>query len=130
MNSEAFSLDTERFLHDLHELRKIGAFKTGVHRPTYSADDMESRRWLIRRMEGAGLEPIMDGIGNVLGRSASAGPRLLVGSQNEAGWLNGALGVMAGVALARQGSPATSSRSRTRRGITDRSRGRGRSPGC
>jgi N-carbamoyl-L-amino-acid hydrolase len=36
--------DTDRFLHDLNELRRIGAFKTGVHRPTYSPEDMQSRR--------------------------------------------------------------------------------------
>ena len=99
--------DTEHFLHDLNALRHIGAFKTGVHRPTFSPEDMESRRWLMARMEEAGLEPTMDGVGNVLGRHPGAGPKLLVGShiesQNEAGWLDGALGVMAGVALARAG---------------------------
>lgn len=98
-------IDTERFLADLQALRQIGAFKTGVHRPTYSAVDMESRRWLMARMEEVGLAPEMDGIGNVLGRGAGGG--LLVGShvetQNEAGWLDGALGVVAGLALARAG---------------------------
>jgi len=102
-------VDTARFLADLHDLRKIGTFKTGVHRPTFSPEDMESRRWLMARMEEAGLEPTMDGIGNVIGRHRGKGPHLLVGShietQNEAGWLDGALGVVAGVALARAGLP-------------------------
>lgn len=101
--------DSARFLQDLHELRRIGAFKTGVHRPTYSPQDMESRRWLMQRMEEAGLEASIDGIGNVFGRHKGAGPHLLVGShiesQNEAGWLDGALGVVAGLALARAGLP-------------------------
>ena len=99
--------DTEHFLRDLTDLRQIGAFKTGVHRPTFSPEDMESRRWLMERMREVGLEPGIDGVGNVLGRHPGAGPKLLVGShiesQNEAGWLDGALGVMAGVALARAG---------------------------
>ena len=99
--------DTGRFLADLHDLRRIGAYRTGVHRPTYSADDMESRRWLMAHMRDLGLEPEMDGIGNVLGRHPGPAPRLLVGShietQNEAGWLDGALGVVAGLALARAG---------------------------
>ena len=99
--------DTERFLRDLDDLRRIGAFKTGVHRPTYSPDDMESRRWLMERMREVGLEPLIDGVGNVYGRNPAPGPKLLVGShietQNEAGWLDGALGVVAGVALARAG---------------------------
>ena len=101
--------DTDRFLHDLNELRQIGAFKTGVHRPTYSEVDMQSRRWLMERMREAGLEPTIDGVGNVVGRHAGPGAKLLVGShietQNEAGWLDGALGVVAAVALARAGLP-------------------------
>lgn len=102
-------IDTARFLSDLHDLRKIGTFKTGVHRPTYSPEDMESRRWLMARMAECGLDPAMDGIGNVIGRHKGPGPHLLVGShiesQNEAGWLDGALGVVAGLALARAGLP-------------------------
>jgi N-carbamoyl-L-amino-acid hydrolase len=102
-------LDTDAFLRDLHELRRIGQFKTGVHRPTYSPQDMESRRWLMDRMAACGLEPSIDGIGNVFGRHPGPGPHLLSGShiesQNEAGWLDGALGVMAAVALARAGLP-------------------------
>ncbi len=101
-------IDTEQFLADLEALRQIGTFKTGVHRPTFSPADMESRRWLMDRMAEIGLAPEIDGIGNVLGRGKGAG-RLLVGShietQNEAGWLDGALGVVAGLALARAGLP-------------------------
>lgn len=102
-------VDTARFLRDLHELRRIGEYKTGVHRPTYSPEDMQSRQWLMERMAECGLEPVMDGIGNVLGRHRGNGPHLLVGShietQNHAGWLDGALGVVAGLALARAGLP-------------------------
>ena len=102
-------IDTAAFLADLHELRKIGAFRTGVHRPTYSAADMEARRWLADRLAACGLETTIDGVGNVLGRHRGPGPHLLVGShiesQNEAGWLDGALGVVSALALARAGLP-------------------------
>jgi N-carbamoyl-L-amino-acid hydrolase len=102
-------IDTEAFLHDLHELREIGRFRSGVHRPTYSPQDMQARRWLVQRLSACGLEAVIDGIGNVVGRHPGPGPHLLVGShletQNEAGWLDGALGVVAGVALARAGLP-------------------------
>jgi N-carbamoyl-L-amino-acid hydrolase len=102
-------VDSQQFLADLDALRAIGAFKTGVHRPTYTPQDMQSRRWLMDRMRAAGLEPEIDGIGNVLGRHPGVGLKLLVGShiesQNEAGWLDGALGVVAAVALARAGLP-------------------------
>ena len=100
-------IDAEHFLRDLAELRQIGQYRTGVHRPTYSTDDMTSRRWLMRRLAECGLEPSIDGIGNVYGRHPGPGPHLLAGShietQNQAGWLDGALGVLAAVALARAG---------------------------
>jgi len=102
-------IDTAAFLRDLHALRQIGAFRTGVHRPTYSPQDMESRRWLVDRLTACGLEASIDGIGNVYGRHKGPGPHVLAGShietQNEAGWLDGALGVVAAVALARAGLP-------------------------
>ncbi|OYW62405.1 MAG: Zn-dependent hydrolase [Bosea sp. 12-68-7] len=103
------AVDTEAFLRDLYDLRAIGTFKTGVHRPTYSPQDMEARRWLMAKLTECGLEASIDGIGNVYGRHRGEGPHLLVGShiesQNEAGWLDGALGVVAGIALARAGLP-------------------------
>ena len=102
-------MDTDRFLQDLDTLRKIGAYKTGVHRPTFSADDMASRHWLVREMEAAGLDATIDGIGNVFGRHRGVGPHVLCGShletQNHAGWLDGVLGVAAALALARAGLP-------------------------
>jgi len=101
--------DAARFLQDLNDLRQIGAYKTGVHRPTYSPQDMASRRWLMDRMAKVGLVPSIDGIGNVYGRHPGPGPHVLAGShietQNQAGWLDGALGVVAGLALARAGLP-------------------------
>jgi N-carbamoyl-L-amino-acid hydrolase len=101
--------DTDRFLRDLNDLRKIGAYRSGVHRPTYSPQDMESRRWLMERMTEIGLEASIDGIGNVFGRHRGEGPHLLAGShiesQNQAGWLDGALGVVSALALARAGLP-------------------------
>ena len=101
------TIDSTQFLADLGELRQIGAYRSGVHRPTYSPQDMESRRWLMERMAQVGLIPSIDGIGNVYGRHPGNGPHVLVGShietQDHAGWLDGALGVMAGIALARAG---------------------------
>lgn len=103
------AIDPDAFLRDLHALRQIGRFKTGAHRPTYSPQDMQSRRWLMDRLQACGLETSIDGIGNVYGRHAGPGPHVLCGShietQNEAGWLDGALGVIAAVALARAGLP-------------------------
>jgi N-carbamoyl-L-amino-acid hydrolase len=98
-------IDGERLLRDLYELRKIGEYKTGVHRPTYSPEDVQSRHWLAARLTAAGLDPEIDGIGNVLGRARGDGTKLLLGShvetQPHAGWLDGALGVLYGLEVAR-----------------------------
>lgn len=95
----------ERLLADLHRLRTFGAYRTGVHRPTYSPDDMAARRWLVTRMQEAGLSARMDGIGNIIGENTAARRPLLVGShsdtQNHAGWLDGAMGVVYGLEIAR-----------------------------
>ena len=67
--------------------------------------DVESRHWLAERFREAGLDTVIDGIGNVIGRNRRAGPRLLVGSHSETqpygGWLDGSLGVIYGLELAR-----------------------------
>ena len=99
------SIDGDRLLGDLRALAKIGAYKTGVHRPTYSPEDVASRHWLAARLTEAGLVPEIDGIGNVIGRARGDGPHLLLGShvetQPHAGWLDGALGVIYGLEVAR-----------------------------
>ncbi len=98
-------INADRLLGDLYELRKIGAFKTGVHRPTLSEDDMISRRWLCEKLEAFGHTAEIDGIANVIGRAPGEGPHVLAGShiesQNEAGWLDGALGVIYALEAAR-----------------------------
>jgi beta-ureidopropionase / N-carbamoyl-L-amino-acid hydrolase len=98
-------IDGGRLLRDLYELRKMGEYKTGVHRPTYSPEDVQSRHWLAARFSEAGLDPEIDGIGNVLGRARGDGLKLLLGShvetQPHAGWLDGALGVLYGLEVAR-----------------------------
>ncbi|HET6521540.1 MAG TPA: M28 family peptidase, partial [Geminicoccaceae bacterium] len=99
------TINGERLLADLRRLADFGRYRTGVHRPTYSPQDVESRHWLAERMRDAGLDPVIDGIGNVVGRGPGAGPRLLLGSHSEsqphAGWLDGALGVVYGLEVAR-----------------------------
>jgi len=97
--------DGERVLADLNALRGIGTYKTGVHKPTFSEAHMRSLEWLSMRLPDAALAASIDGIGNVLGTSAKAGPKLLAGShlesQNYAGWLDGPLGVVYALEAAR-----------------------------
>ena len=99
------AIDAARLLRDLYAAREIGKYKTGVHRPTFSPADVEARHWLAARLTEAGLEVSIDGIGNVYGRDPTPGRKLLIGShmetQNHAGWLDGALGVIYGLEVAR-----------------------------
>jgi beta-ureidopropionase / N-carbamoyl-L-amino-acid hydrolase len=98
-------VDGGRVLADLHALREMGAYKTGVHRPTFSEPHVRSLHWLAPRLKDAGLTATIDGIGNVLGASPKPGPKLLAGShlesQNYAGWLDGPLGVVYALEAAR-----------------------------
>ena len=65
-------VDGARVLADLHALRAIGTYKTGVHKPTFSEPHLRSLAWLVQRLPEAGLTGEIDGIGNVLGTSAKA----------------------------------------------------------
>ena len=98
-------INAKRLLSDLHRVAEFGRYKTGVHQPTFSPQDMAARCWLMERMQEAGLDASIDGIGNVLGKARIGGPKLLTGShsesQNYAGWLDGILGVVYGIETAR-----------------------------
>ncbi len=109
-------VNPERFLADLHRLREFGASGVGkgVVRPAFGTADIAAREWLAEQMQAAGLEPQFDPVGNLFG--LASGPSLLIGShsdsQPEGGWLDGALGVIAGLEIARAaqeaGGPAIS----------------------
>lgn len=98
-------IDGQRLLRDLRQLAEFGRYKTGVHRPTYSPQDVEARQWLVERLQEAGLAAEIDGIGNIMSTSPAKGPKLLIGShlesQPHAGWLDGAMGVIYGLEVAR-----------------------------
>ena len=110
MPDHRLQADGARVLADLTALRGIGAYKTGVHKPTFSEAHMHSLEWLAQRLPEAGLRAEIDGIGNVLGTSVKSGPKLLAGShlesQNFAGWLDGPLGVVYALEAARVLNPA------------------------
>jgi N-carbamoyl-L-amino-acid hydrolase len=90
------TIKPDRVLGDLTKLRSFGTYKTGVHRPTFSPQDIEARNWFAEQCTAAGLATTIDGIGNILGKSKASGAKALSGShlesQNHAGWLDGPLG--------------------------------------
>ena len=98
-------INAERLLGDLRRLSQFGANNPGVVRPAFSEADMEARKWLKDQYTKAGLDASIDGLGNVLGRSKKKGPAILIGSHSDSqptgGWLDGALGVIYGLEIAR-----------------------------
>src|SRR5207253_48111 len=109
MSDNRSHVDGARVLADLQALRSISAYKTGVHKPTFSEPHMRSLEWLAQRLPEAALAADIDGIGNVFGTSTKSGPKLLAGShlesQNFAGWLDGPLGVVYALEAARVINP-------------------------
>ncbi len=102
---DGLKVDTDRFLSDLNELRQIGQVNTGVVRPAFSATDIEARKWLVGKIDQAGLSPVVTKAGNVFGIPKAAIMPILMGShtdsQPEGGWLDGSLGVVAALEVAR-----------------------------
>lgn len=105
-------ISSERLIADLRALAEFGRCGTGVDRPAFSDADILARRWLEGRMAEAGLETSIDRVGNVFGKSPAAGPALLFGSHTDSvprgGWLDGALGVIYGLEIARAFADAKS----------------------
>ena len=110
------NINPTRFLSDLHALRQFGESGVckGVVRPAYSEADIAARAWLAQKFEEAGLKVHYDPMGSLFG--LADGPSVLLGShsdsQPEGGWLDGALGVIAALEVARaakeSGGPAVS----------------------
>jgi N-carbamoyl-L-amino-acid hydrolase len=85
------------------ELAKIGRNDEdrGIYRTAFSDTDMEGKRWLLEKIESAGLESHSDGAANISGILPGTNPdapRVLIGSHIDtvpcAGMLDGALGVL------------------------------------
>jgi beta-ureidopropionase / N-carbamoyl-L-amino-acid hydrolase len=98
-------LDEDRAIADLRRLAQFGKFDTGVNRPAMSGADLEARHWLCDEMREAGLAAEIDGVGAVLGLAPRASAALLLGSHSDSvpygGWLDGAMGCIFALAVAR-----------------------------
>ncbi|MCP4335658.1 MAG: hydantoinase/carbamoylase family amidase [Gammaproteobacteria bacterium] len=97
-------INADRLLQNLHELRGFGRSGNGVVRRCLSPIDIDSRHWLVAKMQAAGLDASIDGIANVIGYSPNPGEALLLGSHSDTqltgGWLDGALGVIYSIEVA------------------------------
>ncbi|MET3661180.1 hydantoinase/carbamoylase family amidase [Aquamicrobium ahrensii] len=99
-------VNAERLMADMRTLAGFGKHGAGVSRTAYSPPDIEARQWLAARLEEAGLEVGIDNVGNVYGRDAARRSALLVGSHSDSvpmgGWLDGSLGVIYALEIARR----------------------------
>jgi N-carbamoyl-L-amino-acid hydrolase len=104
-DSAMAEIDGPRLIAGLQMLRSFGASGAGVVRQTFTDPDMAARRWLREEMEAIGLDATIDGVGNVVGLSRNVGPAVLIGSHSDTqprgGWLDGAMGVMCAIEIAR-----------------------------
>lgn len=98
-------VNANRLLSDLRHLASFGRFETGVDRVAYSPQDIAARVWLADRLGEAGLDPVIDNVGNVYAQARNVRHAVLIGSHTDTvpkgGWLDGSLGVIYGLEIAR-----------------------------
>jgi N-carbamoyl-L-amino-acid hydrolase len=98
-------INAQRLMADLRSLAEFGKFGTGVDRISFSPADLEARAWLLSRMREAGLDAAIDSVGNVRGVTKNASRAVVIGSHTDSvpkgGWLDGAMGVVYGLEIAR-----------------------------
>src|SRR4051812_49621589 len=100
------AIDAARVIADLRELDRRAGGPGGARRVAWTQTWREARGFVGELLAEIGLEPDRDEAGNVWARlDGGEGPALAVGSHvdsvPEGGWLDGALGVMAGVGVLR-----------------------------
>ncbi|OGA73288.1 MAG: hypothetical protein A3G81_03600 [Betaproteobacteria bacterium RIFCSPLOWO2_12_FULL_65_14] len=98
-------INGKRLIADLRRLAEFGKAGSGVNRVSFSSADIESRAWLLERFKAAGLDSAIDAVGNVRGVTARAARAVVIGSHTDSvpmgGWLDGAMGVLYGLEIAR-----------------------------
>jgi len=99
-------ISLSRLRQDLEALARFGRTpEGGVTRPAWSPAHEEARAWLLAQMKEAGLATRVDPAGNTFGSLGDGAPAVLTGSHIDSvpdgGRLDGALGVLAGLACIR-----------------------------
>jgi N-carbamoyl-L-amino-acid hydrolase len=99
-------VDAERVIADLRELARRTSDERGAQRLAWGPAWRQAREFLGELLSELGIEPRRDRAGNLWARLDGAeGPAVAVGSHLDSvpdgGWLDGALGVMAGVGVLR-----------------------------
>ena len=99
--------DAGRVIADLRELRELTADANGAQRVAWTPTWLKAREWFVDEACGLPVEHHLDAAGNrwvtLQGESEKA---LIIGSHLDSvpngGWLDGALGVLAGLEVLRR----------------------------
>jgi len=98
-------VDPDRMLRDLRELEELTGGADGAQRLAWTETWDSARAWLIAKLDEIGVGHSLDEAHNLWAESPGAGPVIAVGSHLDSvpngGWLDGALGVIAGLEVLR-----------------------------
>ncbi|RAZ89171.1 Zn-dependent hydrolase [Mesorhizobium hawassense] len=101
-------VDAARIARDLADLAALTEPDRRWTRRAFTPVFLEGRRWLAERMRDAGLDPVIDAAGNLIGRRSGRNPgrgTLIIGSHSDTvpdgGRYDGTAGVITGLEVAR-----------------------------
>ncbi len=105
-------MNAQRVIADLRELAALTSTPEGAQRLAWGPEWREARAWFTGKVAELGLEVKTDSAGNNFVTLAGASPKtVIVGSHLDSvpngGWLDGALGVVAGLEALRRHAGAT-----------------------
>lgn len=102
--SDTYHVNVSRIEQDIYQLAQIGFNEEdkGIYRQGFTEADMEARKWFTHQLDQLGMNPYMDGAGNVIGRYGDPDkPAILIGSHIDSvpagGIFDGVLGLLAGL---------------------------------
>lgn len=100
-------LDPQRTIRDLEELRALTGDADGAQRVAFTPTWQRARDWFREQLTGLPVETHADAAGNVWTTLAGESPRaVVIGSHIDSvpngGWLDGCLGLLAGVEVLRR----------------------------
>ena len=100
-------LDAKRTIAELKELRALTGDDEGAQRLAWSDTWLQARAWFQEKLQGLPVEHHLDAAGNRFITLAGESPKaILIGSHLDSvpngGWLDGCLGVMAGLEVLRR----------------------------
>lgn len=100
--------DAKRVIADLEELASLTSNERGAQRVAWGPVWRETRAWFTRKLETElGISPVRDGAGNLWATLPGTSTKsLVIGSHLDSvpggGWLDGCLGVLAGLEVLRR----------------------------